>query len=144
MSDNKKAPAEKRVRDIAFEVVIGLAIVAAVILYAIYVPANRMPQVRWLGLAGITPVTFAYPLRWYRRYQHHALFWAAFIGLLLLHLCAYTVLLLNIERWELMWFVIINPLEWLVICPVLELAGKYAEKGGSLNGLFFHRLLQPA
>ena len=112
------------IRDYLLYVVIAAAVVIAIATTAIYVPKEHRIPVRWVALALITPITFGYPLRWFRRYWPNKLFWVSFFGLLIIHLAAYITLLRAVDKFGLLWFAIINSLEWGVICPVLGWAGR--------------------
>ncbi len=101
-------------------------VVLAIVLYAEHGPVSWMPSVRWWGLGGATAVTFGYPVRWYRRMWKVREFWLVFAGLLLAHLIAYVVVLRAVDRWPLLLFALITPGEWMLICPLLERAGRRA------------------
>jgi len=123
-------PLNKRLRDLSLEILIGLALVAGIALFAIYVPRSHRVSARWVGLAVMTLIAFGYPLRWYRSYWRRALFWVAFLGLLLIHLAAFVVVLREVERFGLLWFAILTPLEWTLIRPILERTGRASGKIG--------------
>jgi hypothetical protein len=116
--------AAKRLLEILTYVLIAVALVSGIILYANHNRGGKPPDGRWVGLVGITPVTFGYPLKWYHRYWRRWPFWCAFFCLLALHLAAYVTLLRNVEQFGLLWFAILNPLEWIIIRPILEWAGE--------------------
>jgi hypothetical protein len=118
----KRPPTPSRARDLAIEVLIALGIVA-VILYAAHAAPHHEADFRWVVLAGASAVTFGYPLRWSRRLWHRPRFWGAWVGLLCLHLAAYVAVLLSVSHFGFLWFAIITPAEWVVICPILDRAG---------------------
>ncbi len=113
----------KQIRDQLLYLVIALGFVAATVAYALYVPPQSRPDVRWIGLTGATVVTFGYPLRWYRRSLAQLKFWVLFCTFLGIHLLAYVLVLSSVGQWPLILFALITPAEWLVICPVLQRAG---------------------
>jgi hypothetical protein len=121
--------AAKRLLEILTYILIAIALVSAILIHANYHRGEKAPDMRWVGLAGITLVTFGYPLKWYRRYWLRWPFWATFFCLLALHLTGYVALLRSVEHFGYLWFAIINPLEWIVIRPILEWAGETAERG---------------
>ncbi len=115
---------QHRMRDLAIETGIGLVVVAVVCLSALYIQPGHGIDVRWFGLLGTTYVTFAYPIRTYCHYWRKHFFWIAIGGLLIVHLSAYVIVLLRVERWGLSWFVVITVLEWQAIFPILGWACK--------------------
>ena len=113
-----------RVRDIALEVVIAVVLVVVVLYAAIHSNLPEEVFFRWFGLAVATAIAFGYPLAWYRRHWHHSLFWMAWTALLAIHLSAYVAILLSVAHFGYLWFAIMTPLEWSVICPVLQSAAR--------------------
>ena len=95
----------KRILELAIEVLIGLALVAAVILYADIGPLAWMPSLRWWSLAGLTGLLFGLAIRQYRRHWRERAFWLNMAWLTLLHVSAWSILLTNTAVWGLLWFV---------------------------------------
>jgi len=95
----------KRVFELAIEVLIGLALVAAIILYAEIGPLPWMPSQRWWGLAGMTGVLLWTAVKRYRRHWRDGSFWRHLTWLTALHLTVWSVLLANVTVWALLWFV---------------------------------------
>ena len=124
-------PISVLIRDYALYILIGLAVAAGVMLYAAHAVAGEEVGFRWVGLAISTIYTFGYPLKWYRSYRGHWLFRCALACLVVGHLAAYIFTLRRLEHFGFLWFVILTPIEWIVICPVLDRVGTIvsAEKG---------------
>lgn len=118
-------PSSHRLRDLLLEILIAIAIVVGAITYAAYVPPEKWIDFRWVALAGTTAVTFGYPLRWYRRHLNRPLFWGAWVSMLSLHVAIYVVVLLRVSHFGYLWFAIITPAEWTLICPALDRAGRH-------------------
>jgi hypothetical protein len=99
-----------------------IAVVLIVVVLYVAIHSNLPEEVffRWFGLAVATAITFGYPLAWYRRLWHNSLFWIRWAALLALHLAIYTSILLSVAHFGYLWFAIITPLEWSVICPILQ------------------------
>lgn len=123
---------QTRIRDLSLEVAIALAIVGAILYAAGHSPPDHKADFRWIGLVGMTAITFGYPLRWYRRHWGRLPFWFVWGGLLAAHVATYVVVLLTVRHFGYMWFAIIGPLEWAVICPLLERAAR-SSVGASLK-----------
>ncbi len=113
-----------RIRDIGLEVVIAVVLVVAVLYVAIHSNLPEEVFFRWFGLAVATAITFGYPLAWYRRYWHDSRFWISWAALLALHLLIYVAVLLRVTHFGYLWFAIVTPLEWSVICPLIQTAAR--------------------
>ena len=116
--------AERRgLLDLAIYVGVGLALAGFAVWYGVHsarTGASGQLPLRWIGLAGATAVTFWYPVRRYRRYWGHLSFWLKVVALLAVHLLGYTVLLLRIPEWRLLWFVPPSVVEGGVLVLVLN------------------------
>jgi hypothetical protein len=113
----------KQLTNLLLYLTIALPLVVLVLLYAEYVPPDQRVEVRWVGLAGATAITFGYPLWWFRRALNHRRFWFLLLLCLTIHLVGYSILLKTMDTWPLVWFAVITPGEWYVICAVLQRAG---------------------
>jgi hypothetical protein len=109
-----------RLRDLGLEALFGLAVVAAIVLYAEFGPSHWIPSIRWWGFMGETVVLFGYVGRGMRPYWRNGRFWAGFLGFLSAHLVVYTVVLLRVQQFSLLWFVFIGYLEWVALAYLLD------------------------
>ena len=109
----------KRIFEYALAVLLGVALVAAVILYAELGPIPWMPSVRWWGLAGITVLL----LPTYRRYWAQCSFWMHIAWLTALHIAAWSVVLTKVSVWGLLWFVPPTVVEVALLVLVLHKLG---------------------
>jgi hypothetical protein len=105
------------------EVLIAVALVAAVILYAEVGRFRWMPSVRWWGLAVITGLLFGMVANQYRPYWRRRSFWLTLGGLIAVHLCAWTLVLLRASQWGLLWFVPPGMVEVGLIVLLLDKLG---------------------
>lgn len=112
---------EHKLRDLALEVLAGLAVVAGIIAYAEFGPFHWMPGLRWWGLTAETGVLFGYVGRAMRPYWSNGRFWAGFLGFFVAHSVVYIIVLLRTEQFPLLWFVFIGYLEWAALAYLLHL-----------------------
>jgi O-antigen/teichoic acid export membrane protein len=94
-----------RLVTLLLEIFVGLAVAVAIILYAAIGPFPWMPSVRWWSLAGTTAIVFWVAVKQYRRYWRRFSFWLNVSGLLAIHVLIYTLVLLRVPEWRLLWFV---------------------------------------
>lgn len=120
-----------RVLTLLVEVLIGLAMVTGVYLYAEFGPFSWMPSARWWGLAGITALLFWLGARRYRVYWRRRGFWLALARFLTLHLSAWTLILIWVPGWPLFWFAPAVVLEAAPFVWVLDRAGFHPAGMGS-------------
>ena len=111
------------------EVLIAVALWAAVILYAEVGPFSWMPSLRWWGLAGITGLFFWEAAKLYRRFWRHLSFWLTLAGFFAVHVGAWAVLLLRVDQWGLAWFLPPVFVEAGVLVLVLDRLGSYYTAG---------------
>jgi hypothetical protein len=100
--------------------VCGVAVAAAVIAYGDYSEAHWTPDGRWIGLALYTCLVFGTALHLLRRQWGQGRFWLMTTGALMLHLAAYSVLLLSVDEWRLIWFAPLSLAEGLLLTAFLE------------------------
>jgi hypothetical protein len=124
----------KRILTLSAEVLFALAIVAAIILYAEVGHFPWMPSVRWWGLAVITGLLFWILASQYRPYWQRRSLWVMLAGLLVLHLCAWTVVLVKASKWGLVWFVPPAVIEGAAFVLVLDKLGFHPSTGLPQNG----------
>ena len=95
----------RRLLELALEVLIGLGLVAAVILYAEIGPFSWMPSAHWWVLAGMTALLAWTSVKYCRHSWRRPGFWFVTAGLLGVHCVAWTLVLLTTADWGLFWFV---------------------------------------
>lgn|SRR5579863_924973 len=117
-------PVRKRVRDLALETLVAVALVSGLVVWAFSVPVGTPFPARWVGLVASTTLTFGYALLWCRRHWRLARFWLAFMALLLVHSAIFVFVLLKVEEWRLMWFPFVALPELFVLCLILDTVSK--------------------
>ena len=95
----------QRVQEYLLAILIGLAAVAGVILYADRGPVSWMPSVRWWGLAALTVILLSVMLPQYRRRWAQRSFWLHIGSLTIVHIAAWSIVLAKASVWGLLWFV---------------------------------------
>jgi len=94
----------KRMVEYGIAILIGVAVVGAIVLYAEIGPFAWMPSIRWWGLAASTGVLFWTTVTQYRRHWRQRSFWLTMTWLTALHLAAWSVVLAKVSVWGLLWF----------------------------------------
>lgn len=119
-----------RWRDLLIYIIIALAVAAALYLYAVDAPLSWFIESVWVGFLLNTAVVFGFVIKRCRRYLRIQRFWWATLGLLAIHLVVYVSCLRQTDRFPLLWYVILNPVEWSVVFAVLRCAlnGKMEER----------------
>ena len=115
-----------RTLTLLLEILCGLAVVGAIVLYAEVGPFSWMPSTRWWSLAGTTALVFWVGVQPYRRYWHQFSFWSKVAGLLAVHLLGYTVVLLKVPEWRLLWFVPPSVVEGGLLVLILDKLVRHA------------------
>ncbi len=109
---------------LAVVVVVGTVVaVAGVILYSDIGPFRWMPSTRWWGLAGTTAILLWLAAKQYHPRRRRLLFWLTLVGLLAMHILAWSVVILRTEGFGLLWFAVAAPVEGALIAWTLEKAG---------------------
>lgn len=112
-----------RARDYLIYISIGLALVGFVIWGASHWGPVHQSAIKWIGLAGTTPILFGYALSEYRPNWHQPRFWGVVLILLAAHLGAFALILSHVDRWGLLGFVLVFPIENAGIYAALLRAG---------------------
>jgi hypothetical protein len=116
-----------RIVTLLLEALVGFALAAAILLYAAVGPFAWMPSVRWSSLAGTTIIIFWVAVRQYRKYWRRFSFWLNVTGLLIIHLFVYTLVMLKVPEWRLLWFVPPSVVETGVLVLVLHKLIRHAQ-----------------
>jgi hypothetical protein len=110
----------KRILTFLLEILFGLVLAGAIILYAAVGPFRWMPSLRWWSLAGTTALIFWAVVKQFKRYWHVLSFWYKVGGLLIIHCLAYTAVLLRVSEWRLLWFVPLSVVEGGLLVLALD------------------------
>jgi hypothetical protein len=105
-------------------VVIVLALVVGpVLVYAEFGPIPWMPSARWWGLATVTGLLFWDATTTYGRYRSQPWFWLTLGVFFSIHICAWTLVLLQAREWGLLWFVPPAALEAALLVLLINTVG---------------------
>jgi hypothetical protein len=111
------------------EVVIAVALVGGLLVWADSVPPHTLFPTKWVGLIVYTAAAFGDTLQWCKRYWRVARFWLAFTALLLLHSVIFALILVRVREWPLFWFVPVAIAEFPLLRFILSTVGKGTAKG---------------
>ncbi len=109
------ASTARRLRDIAIYVAIGLLVVIAAFLYQDNFGRDTTPVAKWGGLFGMTAILFGYAAASHKPLFRSPRFWGVLAGLLVIHVSIFVVVLLRATEWKVLWFVILFPIENIII-----------------------------
>ena len=114
----------RRIASISLKIMLvilaGFAVAWALLSYAPARPVPWVPSVRWWSLVATTGVVFWVAVKRYRHYWRRPSFWLKVTGLLVIHLLAYSVVLVKVPEWRLLWFVPPSVIEGGVLVLVLN------------------------
>ena len=107
-------------------VVAGIAAAALVGTIAEYRRDHWLPAERWVGLGLFTLFGFGVVAKDFRSQWLSRRFLLYFGSLLTAHCVAYTVLLLNVTEWKLIWFLPLSLAEFAFIAHMMDVKmGRY-------------------
>ena len=109
----------KRLRDILIEVLIASSLVGGMVAYVSYHPNTGLPW-PWIALVGNTAIVFGSLIAWFRYAWKTPVFWLCLMVLLLGHSAAYILVLSRIHDFPLVWYVLLNSGELVVLAPIVE------------------------
>ena len=106
--------------EVSLTIVAGIAVAGALLFYAGVGPVSWMPSVRWWSLVGTTVLVFWVVVKPFRHFWRRLSFWLKVAALLAVHLLVYTVALLYIPQWRLLWFVPLSVVEGGLLVLVVD------------------------
>jgi len=106
------------------QLVIALAIDAAVAAFTMAVPKVEEIDDKWIGLVSNTLLVFGILLYWFRERLRQKLFWVWFAVVLAVHLALYSVVLRKVGGWPLINFGVIDLVEWALLAAVFRRIGR--------------------
>ena len=114
----------KRLRDLFFYIAIGLAFSLAIV-WGSFQSNRSGTEVfgKWGGLAANTLIVFGYAIRQYRTLLRKKSFWAMVLAVISVHLALFIYTLQVVDVWRLAWWVIITPIEYVIIVSALVALG---------------------
>lgn len=109
-----------RVRDYVIYIAIALALLGLGFWYVERGGRDlSAAAMKWLGLALNTPILFWYAVRDYRQDWRYPRFWGIVLALLIVHLGLFSIVLMQVDRLGLLWFVLAIPFEIAGVAMVL-------------------------
>jgi hypothetical protein len=106
------------------QLVIALAIVAAVAAFTMAFPKVEEIDDKWIGLVSNTLLVFGILLYWFRERLKQKSFWVWFAIVLAVHLALYSVVLRKVGGWPLINFGVIDLVEWALLAAVFRRIGR--------------------
>ncbi len=101
-----------RLRDLLVYLVIALVIGLGIVWYAYSGPPRDSNVIaRWGGLIVNTAILFGYMINDSRRSWHAPTFWVLAVSMLIVHLAAFSFILVRAEEWKVIWFLVMYPIE---------------------------------
>ncbi len=125
ISDQQRgAFTRSRVRDFALYIAIALAFGFAIMWLAGTTKLDSKELFgKWIGLAAHTGIVFGYTIRQYRPFWTRPSYWITMFLLLCVHLLFFITVLRAVSEWRLIWWAIINPIEFVALGMALLLLG---------------------
>jgi hypothetical protein len=109
-----------RIRDLLVHILIALFIVGVIVAWGFYVPRESDLPAKWVNFGINTFALFAFPIVWMTSGRRTGRFWMLWLGLLTGHVAIYIVLLVNVTRWPLLFYLIAAPFEFMLMIRVLS------------------------
>ena len=106
------------------QLMIALAIVAAVAAFTMAFPKVEEIDDKWIGLVSNTLLVFGILLYWFRERLKQKSFWVWFAIVLAVHLALYSVVLRKVGGWPLINFGVIDLVEWALLAAVFRRIGR--------------------
>jgi hypothetical protein len=117
-----------RIRDFALYIAIGLLLGLSIMWLAFHSDRPGSEVFKWPGLAVITAIVFGYTIKANRIFWKRGSFWGTISLLLFVHLCGFVTVLRRIDGLRPVWWVVIIPLESVVVGIVLIATGYRPDK----------------
>ncbi len=109
----------KRIRDLAIEILIAIALVVGLIAYVSSHPGTELDW-RRIALILNTAVVFGFVISWFRNFWGRLVFWTVLMVLLLIHLAIFSLALRRMEALPTIYYTFIDAAEWVVIVPLMR------------------------
>lgn len=114
----------KRVGDFLLYITIGMLVAFAAIWFASRSDGTETELIgKWAGLVATTLILFGYAIKAHKRFVRKKSFRVMTLSLLAVHVSVFAVVLLKVEHWKVLWFVLTYPVENIAIDWALSLSG---------------------
>lgn len=108
--------------DFFWYVVIGLLVVFAIGAYVVYVPEGARPSRKWAEFALYTCFMFIFLAKFYWRIRRRLKLWLIMLAASVVHVSVFVPLLYRIENWASVAYLLLLPVEIMIIAIVVKLA----------------------
>ncbi|MCE5310112.1 MAG: hypothetical protein LLG20_20955 [Acidobacteriales bacterium] len=112
-----------RLLDLTIYISIGIALVLLVYWSTFHFGPNNEPIEKWGGLAVTTLILFGYAVRDHWNYRKRRLFWLVAFILATVHVSIFSIILVKVEGWKVLWFVFAFPFENVMIDAAFRFTG---------------------
>ena len=102
-------------------ILIGLIVLAGIWLFVIFVPESKWPPRKWTEFAFYSLCLFVFLCKFYWRHRSRVRLWKWLLAALAVHLCIYIPVLAHIEAMPAILYVVIMPIEGMLIFLVFKL-----------------------
>jgi peptidoglycan/LPS O-acetylase OafA/YrhL len=115
---------KRHVPDMVWYILIGLMVLVGVWMVVVYVPENKIPPRKWTEFSFYSLMLFAFVCKFYWRYRRRAKLWRWLVAVFVIHLCVYIPILVQVDVMPAILYVLIMPMEAMLIFIVFKLAVK--------------------
>lgn len=115
---------KRHVPDMVWYSLIGLTVLVGIGILVVYVPESKIPPRIWTEFTFYSLMLFAFVCKFYWRYRRRAKLWRWLVTIFVIHLCVYIPILVRVEVMPAILYVVILPMEAMLIFVVLKLALK--------------------
>jgi uncharacterized membrane protein YccC len=112
-----------RIRDFFLYIAIGLIVGLLAMWLAFHSSRSGSEVFKWPGLAVNTAIVFGYTIKSNRVLWKRRSFWVTFFLLLCAHLFAFVIVLRLVDEFRPVWWIVIVPIESVVVGIVFIAAG---------------------
>jgi cell division protein FtsW (lipid II flippase) len=113
---------DKHRSDFLWYVLTGLLVLFAIGIFVVYVPEGKRPDRKWTEFFLYSSFLFIFLAKFYWRIRRQFKMWLIMLAALVLHLSVYVPLLSRIEHWPSLAYLLLMPIEGMLIVLVLKLA----------------------
>jgi hypothetical protein len=118
-----------RICDFVLYIAIGLLAGTSIMWLAFHTDRSGAAKIfKWLGLAANTLIVFGYTIKENRIFWKRGSFWWMMSLLLFVHLSVFVTVLCRIDELRPFWWIVIIPMESVVVGIVLVVTGHRADK----------------
>ncbi|MBZ5676748.1 MAG: hypothetical protein LAP61_21110 [Acidobacteriia bacterium] len=117
-----------RIRDFVLYIAIGLLVGLLAMWLAFHSDRSGSEVFKWPGLAVNTAIVFGYAIKFNRILWKRRSFWMTLFLLLFVHLFAFVIVLRLVDDFRPVWWIVIVPMESVVIGFALTATGHQSDK----------------